>query len=61
MLKDEVVRSAKLYLDYLIAHKDEGLGMVRARVRGIQGSLLSGETMLFTDRIIRSADTESLS
>ena len=56
MLKDEAVRSAKLYLDYLIAHKDEGLGMVRARVRGIQGSLLSGETMLFTDRIIRSAE-----
>ncbi len=56
MLQDEVVRSAQIYLDYLNAHKDEGLGMVRARVRSIQGSLLSGEMMLVTDRIIRSGD-----
>ena len=56
MLQDEAVRSAKIYLDYLIAHKDEGLGMVRARVRSVQGSLLDGEMMLFTDRVIRSAE-----
>ncbi len=56
MLQDEAIRSAKIYLDYLNAHKDEGLGMVRARVRSIQGSLLSGEMMLVTDRIIRSGD-----
>jgi len=56
MLKDEAVRSAKIYLEYLIAHKDEGLGRVRARVRGMQGSLLDGEIMLITDRIIRSAE-----
>lgn len=56
MLQDEAVRSARIYLDYLIAHKDEGLGMVRARIRGMQGSLLDGEMMLITDRVIRSAD-----
>ena len=27
MLQDEAVRNAQIYLDYLIAHKDEGLGM----------------------------------
>ena len=56
MLQDEAVRSAQIYLDYLLAHKDEGLGMVRARVRSIQSSLLDGEMMLFTDRVIRSAE-----
>ena len=56
MLKEEAIRSAQIYLDYLTAHRDEGMGMVRARVRGIQGSLLSGEMVLFTDRVIRSGD-----
>ena len=56
MLQNEAVRSAQIYLDYLNAHKDEGLGMVRARVRSVQGSLLSGEMMLVTDRVIRSGD-----
>ena len=57
MLQDEAVRSAQIYLDYLNAHKDEGLGMIRARVRSIQGSLLSGEMVLVTDRAIRSGDS----
>ncbi len=56
MLQDEAVRSAQIYLDYLTAHKDEGLGMVRARVRGIQSSLLSAEMVLTMDRVIRSGD-----
>ncbi len=56
MLQEDAVRSAQIYLDYLIAHKDEGLGMVRARVRGIQGSLLSEEMVLFVDRVLRSAE-----
>ena len=56
MLKDDAVRSAQIYLDYLVAHRDEGLGLVRARVRNVQGSLLDGELVLFTDRVIRSAE-----
>lgn len=56
MLQDEAVRSAQIYLDYLNAHKDEGLGMVRARVRSIQGSLISGEMELTTDRVIKSGE-----
>lgn len=56
MLKDDAVRSAQIYLDYLVAHRDEGLGLVRARVRSVQGSLLDGEMVLFTDRVIRSAE-----
>ncbi len=56
MLQNEAVRSAQIYLDYLIAHRDEGLGLVRARVRGIQGSLMSGEMMLITDRVLRFVD-----
>lgn len=56
MLQDEAVRSAEIYLDYLIEHKDEGLGMVRAQVRSVQSSLLGGEMLLFTDRVMRSAE-----
>lgn len=56
MLKDDAVRSAQIYLDYLVAHRDEGLGLVRARVRSVQGSLLDGEMALFTDRVIRSGE-----
>ena len=40
MLQDEAVRSAQIYLDYLLAHRAEGLGLVRARVRSVQSSLL---------------------
>lgn len=56
MLQDEAIRSAQIYLDYLIAHKDEGLGMVRARVRSAQRSMLSGEMELTTDRVIKSGE-----
>ena len=56
MLQDEAVRSAQIYLDYLNAHKDDGLGMVRARVKSIQSSLLSKEIVMTMDRIIKSAD-----
>ena len=56
MLQDEAVRSAQIYLDYLNAHKDEGLGMVRARVRSVQRSMLSGEMELTTDRVIKSGE-----
>ena len=56
MLQDETIRSAQIYLDYLIAHRDDGLGLVRARVRGIQGSLLSEEMILLTDRVMRFVD-----
>lgn len=56
MLKDDAVRSAQIYLDFLTAHREEGLGLVRARIRGIQSSLLGGEMVLFTDRVIRSGE-----
>ena len=57
MLQAEAMRSAQIYLEYLLAHREEGLGVVRANVRGIQGSLLSsGELVLFTDTVMRSAD-----
>ena len=57
MLQTEAMRSAQIYLDYLLAHRDAGLGVVRANVIGIQGSLLSyGELVLFTDMVMRSAD-----
>ena len=35
MLKEAAVRSAQIYLEYLQEHRDEGMGMVRARVRGM--------------------------
>ena len=36
MLQDEAAQSRKIYFDYLTSHKDEGLGMVRARVKRIE-------------------------
>lgn len=56
MLQDEAVRSAQIYLDYLLAHREEGLGLVRARVRSVQSSLLFGEMVLLVDRVMRSAE-----
>ena len=56
MLQDDAVRSAKMYLDYLTAHRDAGAGIVRYRVRSIQRSLLDGEMILFVDREIRLVD-----
>lgn len=56
MLKEDAVRSAQIYLEYLQEHREEGLGMIRARVRSMQGSLLGGEVVLFTDRVMRSVD-----
>ena len=60
MLQEDAVRSAGIYLDYLLAHRDEGAGLVRARVRSMQGSLLGGETVLFCDRELRFVDEAAL-
>lgn len=56
MLKEDAVRSAQIYLEYLQERREEGLGMIRARVRSMQGSLLGGEVVLFTDRVLRSVE-----
>ena len=56
MLREDAVRSAGIYLDYLLEHRDEGAGLVRARVRSVQGSLLGGEMALSCDRELRTVD-----
>lgn len=56
MLREEAILSSQIYLNYLIEHREEGLGLVRARVRGIQGSFLDDRIVLITDRIIKSSE-----
>ena len=60
MLQDDAVRSAGIYLDYLLAHRDEGAGIVRARVRSMQGNLLDAEVVLSCDRELRMVDDISI-
>lgn len=60
MLQDDAVRSAGIYLDYLLTHREEGAGIVRARVRSVQGSLLDGELVLACDRELRMVDDVAL-
>ena len=60
MLQEDAVRSARIYLDYLLSHRDEGAGVVRARVRSIQSSLLDGEMVLTCDRELRMVDEIAL-
>ncbi len=60
MLQDDAVRSAGIYLDYLLTHREEGTGIVRARVRSVQGSLLDGELVLACDRELRMVDDIAL-
>ena len=60
MLQDEAIRSAGIYLDYLLTHRNEGAGIVRVRVRSIQGSLLDGEMSLTCDRELRLVDDIAL-
>ena len=60
MLQEDAVRSAGIYLDYLLAHRNEGAGIVRVRVRSIQGSLLDGEMVLTCERELRMVDEIAL-
>ncbi len=60
MLQDDAVRSAGIYLDYLLAHRNEGAGIVRARVRSVQGNLLGEEVVLSCDRELRMVDELAL-
>jgi len=60
MLQEDAIRSAGIYLDYLLTHRNEGAGIVRVRVRSIQGSLLDGEMSLTCDRELRLVDDIAL-
>lgn len=55
-LQEDCVRSCGIYLNYLDENRGTGKGLLRARVRGIQRSLLDGSLLLLTDREIRSGD-----
>ena len=55
-LQEDMVRSADLYLKYLVDHRKDGKGMFSAQVIGIQNTLLDTDIALITDRKIRNAD-----
>ena len=55
-LQADCIRSAEIYLKYLEENRDTGKGMLRARVRSVQGTLLDSNLVLLTDREIRNGD-----
>ncbi len=52
-LKEDCVRSSEIYLKYLEENKEAGKGMLRARVWGIQGTMLDSNLVLMVDKEIR--------
>ena len=54
-LQQDCVQSAKLLLDYMLAHKDEGKGMFSVQVRSVQGTLLNTDLVLHLERRMHHA------
>jgi len=55
-LQEDMVRSAELYYQYLVEHRNDGKGVFSAQVIGIQNTMLDTDIALITDRKIRNAD-----